>query len=66
MAKFYYHEWTSEEDKLLTEIMITGVRDRKKVLHLFNEAANRLQRTPKSCQNRWYEIRIREASNKAV
>ncbi|NJJ38568.1 hypothetical protein HCB82_05175 [Paenibacillus sp. 7028] len=57
MAKFYYHAWTSEEDKLLTEIMVNGVVERKKVLDLFNEASDRLQRTAKSCQNRWYELR---------
>lgn len=55
MTKFYYHGWTSAEDKLLTEIMTAP--DRKKVLERFNEAAERLQRTSKSCQNRWYEIR---------
>lgn len=57
MTKFYYHAWTSEEDKTLTEIMTTGFAERKKTLVLFNEAAERLQRTAKSCQNRWYEIR---------
>ena len=55
MAKFYYHNWTEAEDKFLTEIMTDG--ERKKVLARFNEAAEKLQRTAKSCQNRWYEIR---------
>lgn len=55
MTKFYYHEWTGAEDKLLTEIMTAP--NRKKVLERFNEAAAKLQRTAKSCQNRWYEIR---------
>lgn len=63
MAKFYYHSWTLAEDKLLTEIMTDG--ERKKVLARFNEAAEKLQRTAKSCQNRWYEIRDQQ-SNKAV
>jgi hypothetical protein len=57
MTKFYYHTWTLDEDRTLTEIMTNGERDRKKVLALFNEAAEKLQRTSKSCQNRWYEIR---------
>jgi hypothetical protein len=57
MTKFYYHNWTHEEDSKLTEIMTNGERDRKKVLALFKEAAEKLQRTAKSCQNRWYEIR---------
>lgn len=57
MTKFYYHNWTKDEDRLLTEIMTNGERDRKKVLALFREAADKLQRTAKSCQNRWYEIR---------
>lgn len=64
-TKFYYHEWTSTEDAQLTEIMLGGVRDRKKVLALFNEASEELQRTAKSCQNRWYEIRAAKNS-KAV
>jgi hypothetical protein len=55
MTKFYYHNWTHEEDSKLTEIMTTG--GRKKVHELFKEAAEKLQRTAKSCQNRWYEIR---------
>jgi hypothetical protein len=63
MTKFYYHSWTLAEDKLLTEIMTNG--ERKKVLERFNEAADKLQRTAKSCQNRWYEIR-EQASNRAV
>lgn len=61
MTRFYYHGWTGAEDQQLAEIMQNGERDRKKVLELFNEAAATLQRTPKSCQNRWYEIRAREA-----
>ncbi|MDB5054268.1 MAG: hypothetical protein JWM44_2318 [Bacilli bacterium] len=62
MTKFYYHNWTHDEDKLLTEIMTNGERDRKKVLALFKEAAEKLQRTAKSCQNRWYEIREEKAA----
>ena len=61
MTKFYYHAWTSEEDRKLTEIMTAGYRDREKTLALFNKAATELGRTPKSCQNRWYELRAREA-----
>jgi hypothetical protein len=57
MTKFYYHTWTSSEDALLTKIMTEGEQNRKKVLALFNEASEKLQRTAKSCQNRWYEIR---------
>lgn len=63
MAKYYYHGWTSDEDRQLTEIMTTS--ERKKVLALFQEAADKLQRTAKSCQNRWYEIREQQ-SNRAV
>ncbi|OUS73005.1 hypothetical protein B1748_23645 [Paenibacillus sp. MY03] len=55
MAKMYYHEWTSTDDQILTQIMTAP--DRKKVLERFKEAGERLQRTAKSCQNRWYEIR---------
>jgi hypothetical protein len=63
MAKYYYHGWTSAEDALLTDIMTNS--GRKKVLELFQEAAEILQRTAKSCQNRWYEIRERQ-NDKAV
>jgi len=61
MTRFYYHTWTDEEDRKLTEIMTRGYADRKKTLALFNEAAAELGRTAKSCQNRWYEIKAREA-----
>lgn len=57
MTKYYYHDWTPDEDKQLTHIMINGRRERKKVLALFKEAAKKLQRTAKSCENRWYAIR---------
>ncbi|MEK5439366.1 MULTISPECIES: hypothetical protein [Paenibacillus] len=49
----------------MTTIMLDGMRDRKKVLELFCEASDQLQRTAKSCQNRWYEIRAAKNS-KAV
>jgi hypothetical protein len=65
MTKFYYHTWTSSEDALLTKIMTEGEQNRIKVLALFNEAAEALQRTAKSCQNRWYEIR-QTLTDKAV
>lgn len=65
MTRFYYHGWTSAEDQHLAEIMANGELERKKVLELFNEAAAELQRTPKSCQNRWYEIR-HQFTGKAV
>jgi len=61
MTKFYYHTWTSEEDRKLTEIMTSGHMAREKTLALFNKAASELGRTAKSCQNRWYELRAREA-----
>ncbi len=61
MTQFYYHVWTDFEDRQLTEIMMKGAADRKKTLKLFNEAAAALGRTAKSCQNRWYEIKAREA-----
>lgn len=63
MTQLYYHTWTLADDQLLTEIMTSP--DRKKVLERFKEAADKLQRTAKSCQNRWYEIRDQH-SNKAV
>lgn len=55
---YHYHEWTDAEDKQLAEIMTAPTR--KKVLDRFNEAADKLQRTAKSCQNRWYEIKARD------
>jgi len=61
MPRYYYCSWTEEEDRILTEIMQNGMRQRKKVLELFIEAAQRLERTPKSCQNRWYELRAQQS-----
>ena len=61
MTRYYYHTWTEEEDLKLVNIMTSGIANRKKTLVLFNEAAEALGRTAKSCQNRWYEIRAREA-----
>lgn len=63
MPRFYYHEWTETEERTLAAIMMSA--ERKKVLERFNEAADKLQRTAKSCQNRWYEIRHKYES-KAV
>jgi hypothetical protein len=62
MPKYYYHGWTPEEDRKLTEIMENGLKQRKKVRELFKEAAEKLGRTAYSCQNRWYDFR----DNKAV
>lgn len=59
--KYHFSTWTGSEDKQLAEIMENGIRDRVKILVLFNRAAKELGRTSKSCQNRWYEIRAREA-----
>jgi hypothetical protein len=61
MSKYHFCAWTGSEDQKLTEIMESGVRDREKILVLFNVAAKELGRTAKSCQNRWYEIKAREA-----
>lgn len=61
MTQFYYHTWTAEEDRKLNEIMTKGMYERKKTLALFVEAGLTLGRTAKSCQNRWYEIKAREA-----
>lgn len=60
MTKFYYHTWTGDEDRILTEVMTIGYNERKKTLELFREAAAKLERTAKSCQNRWYEIRSKQ------
>jgi hypothetical protein len=61
MNKYHFSTWTGQEDLLLAEIMENGIKDRVKILVLFNRAATRLGRTAKSCQNRWYEIKAREA-----
>lgn len=61
MTQYYYHSWTDDEDRNLHEIMTRGMLERKKTLALFVEAGLALGRTAKSCQNRWYEIKAREA-----
>lgn len=61
MNRYHYCAWTDEEDSRLTEIMIRGMNERKRVRILFHEAAAKIGRSAKSCENRWYEIRAREA-----
>ena len=61
MTKYFYHAWTSEEEKTLDKIMSEGLRDRKKTTELFREASAKLSRTMYSCQNRWYDIKSRKA-----
>lgn len=57
MVKYYYHSWTEEEEKILTEIMVNGRKNRKKMDELFKEAAEKLSRTESSCANYWYKLR---------
>lgn len=59
--KYHFSTWTGQEDLMLAEIMESGIKERVKILVLFNRASRELGRTAKSCQNRWYEIRAREA-----
>lgn len=63
MVEFFYHSWTPEEERELSEIMASGLKNRKKLDELLREASTRLNRTKYSCQNRWYDIKNR---NKAV
>lgn len=65
MPKYYYHAWTASEEKQLVEIMTSGLAERKKMRELFQAAAVQLNRSPYSCQNRWYVIRNKYES-KAV
>lgn len=57
MARYYYHGWTESEETLLAEIMLSGMKRRKKVDDLFVESADKLDRTIDSCKNRWYQVR---------
>jgi hypothetical protein len=61
MSRYYYHGWTKDEERILSEIMLNG--GRKKIGELFIEAAQRLERTVSACQNRWHDIKPK---NKAV
>ena len=63
MPQYHFYAWTPEDERILAEIMTSP--ERKKVYDRFVEAAEKLHRTPKSCQNRWYEIRHKYES-KAV
>lgn len=66
MAKFYYHGWLPDEEKRLNDIMTSGIKERKKMRFLFEEAACELGRTAYSCQNRWYDLQARKSASKAV
>lgn len=59
MPTYYYHAWTSEEEKKLSEIMKSGLSERKKTGALFREASVKLNRSKFSCMNRWYDIKNR-------
>lgn len=59
MPTYYYHAWTSEEEKKLSEIMKNGLAERKKTGALFREASVTLNRSMYSCMNRWYDIKNR-------
>ena len=59
MPTYYYHAWTSEEEKKLAEIMRIGLEQRKKTGELFREASAKLNRSMYSCMNRWYDIKNR-------
>ena len=61
MPKYYYHGWTAHEEQKLTEIMLACIAKRMKTREMFKVAADQLKRSPYSCQNRWYEIKAREA-----
>jgi len=60
--------WTMEDDNLLAEVVLANVRDGKTQLEAFQEAAERLGRTPQACGFRWnsvvrkqYEAQLMEA-----
>lgn len=58
MPRYYYHGWTKDEERVLTEIMLNG--GRKKIQELFEDAAKTLERTVSACQNRWHDIKPRD------
>ncbi|WP_318626907.1 hypothetical protein [Paenibacillus polymyxa] len=56
MVRYYYHEWTNDEERILTDIMTTGRQQRMKVDELFVQAAAELERTKASVRNHWYKM----------
>lgn len=55
MPKYYYHGWTRDEERILSEIMLNGGRE--KVGELLLKASIKLERSVTACQNRWQAIR---------
>lgn len=55
MPKYYYHGWTKDEERILSEIMNNGGRE--KVGVLLHKASIKLERSVIACQNRWQSIR---------
>lgn len=54
MARYYYHGWTEEEERILSDVIMSGLRNREKIDNLIVEAAEKIGRTVSSCSNRWY------------
>ncbi len=51
--------WTPEDDRVLTEIVLDGLRKRKTQIESFKRAGRKLDRTYKACGFRWNKV-IRE------
>lgn len=58
MPTYYYHGWTSDEERILSEIMLNGGRE--KVGVLLRKASIKLERSVIACQNRWQAIRPKQ------
>lgn len=66
MARYYYHEWTNEEEATLTQLVESGRKQRKKIDEIFGEAAEKLERTKASVRNHWYKVVNDQNQRKAV
>lgn len=53
MSKYRQDAWTDEEDALLTEIVLTYIRNGKTQLEAFKRAGETLARTAAACGFRW-------------
>lgn len=65
MIKAREDAWSHEDDLLLTEIVLTHIREGSTQLKAFEEAGDKLKRTSYACQFRWNAV-VRKKKKQAV
>lgn len=65
MRKYRQDAWTNEEDVLLTDIVLTYIRNGKTQLEAFKRAGEALSRTAAACGFRW-NATVRKTKEKEI